>query len=63
MATTKKKADAAAPMPTLQVRAIDPIRADGVDYAPGELFDIDEASAAALVAGGWAELVPAAEAT
>lgn len=49
---TKGQPDAA----TVLVRALDPIRADGMDYAPGEVFELGEADATALVDGGWAEL-------
>ena len=54
MATKKKTSATDA---TVRVRALSPIRADGVDYAPDEEFDIDEISASGLVDGGWAEVV------
>lgn len=53
---TKKKTGAPAPAVNVLLRALDPIRADGVDYAPGEVFELGEADATALVDGGWAEL-------
>jgi hypothetical protein len=54
---TKKKPLPAPEVDMVRVRALEPIRADGEDYAPGAVFDLAEADAAALVAGGWAEPV------
>ena len=58
---TKKKASATDA--TVRVKALSPIRADGVDYAPDEEFDIDEISASSLVEGGWAEVVSSNQAS
>lgn len=58
MATKKTNAPAAPPAAdTVQVRALDPIRHDGKDYAPGEEFPVTPRVADALVAGGGAEFV------
>lgn len=57
MATKKTNAPAAPPADdTVQVRALDPIRHDGKDYAPGDVVELREADATALIDGGWAEL-------
>ena len=56
---TKARAVAAAAAPVADpvvVRALDPIRCDGLDFAPGDLLELSPADAEALVAGGWAEL-------
>jgi hypothetical protein len=42
----------------VQMRALEPIRANGVDYAPGDVLDMAQADADALLAGGWGELFP-----
>lgn len=51
---TKAKAPAAAEEPTVALVAVEPIRYDGLDYAPGEAFDAHETAAAALIASGAA---------
>jgi hypothetical protein len=38
------------------LRAVEPVRADGVDYAPGEALELDAAAAKGLLASGAAEL-------
>lgn len=38
------------------LRALEPIRADGVDYAPGDELALDDAAAEGLLASGAAEL-------
>jgi len=45
----------------VDLEAIEPIRHDGVDVAPGTGFAAPEAAAAALVESGAARLVVAAE--
>ena len=39
------------------LRAVEPVRADGVDYAPGDTLALDAAAAQGLLASGAAELV------
>ena len=49
----------AAPAPDedlVLLRALEPIRADGVDYAPGDALALDDAAAKGLLASGAAEL-------
>ncbi len=57
MAAKKKTDDVV----LIDLEAIEPIRHDGVDVAPGDAFAASEADAAALVASGAARLVVAAE--
>lgn len=40
----------------VQLRAVEPIRADGVDYAPGDALEVDASAAKGLLASGAAEL-------
>ena len=40
----------------VQLRAVEPVRADGVDYPPGETLELDAAAAKGLLASGAAEL-------
>ena len=40
----------------VQLRALEPVRADGVDYAPGDALELDAAAAKGLLASGAAEL-------
>lgn len=54
---TKGKNPAAATAALVSIRALEPIRADGQDFAPGDEFDLAQADALALVEGGAAELV------
>ena len=57
MATNKKTIAAVADDPVLvAVRALTPIRHDGVDYAEQEVFELTQADATALVASGCAVL-------
>jgi hypothetical protein len=63
MATAKNKGTAAVPAETtMLLRALEPVRADGVDFAPGEVFELGEIAAGVLIAVGIAtpELQPAA---
>lgn len=54
----KKTAPAAVPAEDLvPLRAVEPIRADGVDYAPGDEFELDAPAAENLLASGAADLV------
>lgn len=39
---------------TQLLKAVEPIRCDGVDYAPGEVFEASMSTGEALVAGGAA---------
>ena len=53
----KKPALAGPPAEDLVLlRALEPIRADGVDYAPGDALELDAAAAKGLLASGAAEL-------
>lgn len=40
----------------VQLRTLEPVRADGVDYAPGETLELDAVAAKGLLASGAAEL-------
>lgn len=58
---TKKTEAAPAPGPTpawplVPVRALTPLRHDGVDYAEQQVFELPEEEAQALVAGGYVAL-------
>jgi hypothetical protein len=54
---TRKTAPAAPPAEGLvQLLALEPVRADGVDYAPGDALELDAAAAKGLLASGAAEL-------
>ncbi len=53
-----KKTSAAEP--TVTLRALEPIRHDGDDYAPGDTLVAGETAAAALIAAGAATAAPAA---
>lgn len=54
MATTPKKTVLKGPV---QLRAVEPIRADGEDYAPGDEMELDAKVAKSLLDSGAAELV------
>ncbi len=41
----------------MEVRALTPLRHDGVDYPPGALLAVDDHAGAALLAAGAADLV------
>lgn len=41
---------------SVQLRAVEPIRADGVDYAPGDTLELDALAAKGLLASGAVEL-------
>lgn len=56
---TKPKAvpvvrDEAAPEATQLLKAVEPIRCDGVDYAPGDVLEVSMATGESLIAAGAA---------
>lgn len=61
MAKPKPRAASASAADTaddaIQLRALEPIRADGVDYAPGDELELGITAAEPLLASGAAELV------
>lgn len=44
------------PVHVLTLRALEPVRADGVDYAPGDEFELDLSAVESLLDSGAAEL-------
>lgn len=54
------KTSAAGSEPTVTLRAIEPIRHDGDDYAPGDTLVAGETAATALILAGAATAAPAA---
>lgn len=56
MATRKTPAAAVPDEDLVLLRALEPVRADGVDYAPGDALALDDAAAEGLLASGAAEL-------
>jgi hypothetical protein len=57
---TKAKKPAESEEPTVALVAVEPIRHDGVDYAPGDSLIAGELAAAALIASGAASADSAA---
>ena len=57
MATKKTNSETTAPEPMVTVRALTPIRHNGVDFAETLEFEVNESAALELVAAGLVELV------
>lgn len=57
--TTARSTAPAAELVLVTVKALEPIRADGVDYAPGDEFDVSDDDAQALAGMSAAELATA----